>query len=225
MSLCARPYSRAEQVADRLLHGAALAASVVGAGVLIALALRQGDPMLAGSVTLYGFALVALFLTSGLCNHDLADHSSRWARRLRRLDHATIFFMVAATYTPFTVNTLEPPYGWLLLAFVWGVALLGIGAKLLLPQPPGRWFSVALCLTLGWSVVLVLDPLIAAISTAGLVLLLIGGVLYSAGVLFYLWHRLPYHHVAWHGMVVAAAACHYAAILVGVVLAPVPTAG
>ncbi|ABM61680.1 PAQR family membrane homeostasis protein TrhA [Halorhodospira halophila] len=223
MSLCARPYSRAEQAADRILHWVAIAASLAGAAVLIALAAQRGEPTLIGSVTLYGLALIALFLSSALCNHNLTDHQSPRAERLRRLDHATIFFMIAATYTPFTVNALEPPYGWALLAFVWSVAGVGIGAKLLLPRPPGRLFSVILCLVLGWSVVIVIEPLVAALSTAGLVLLIAGGVLYSAGVLFYLWHHLPYHHVAWHGMVVAAAACHYAAILAGVVLAPEPT--
>ena len=223
MSLSARTYSRAEQAADRILHWVAIAAALAGAAVLVTLAIQRGDPTLIGSVTLYGLALVALFLASALCNHDLTDHHSTRAERLRRLDHATIFFMIAATYTPFTVNALEPPNGWALLAFVWAVALIGIGAKLLLPRPPGRAFSVVLCLTLGWSVVVVLDPLVAALSTAGLILLVLGGVLYSAGVLLYLWHRLPYHHVAWHGMVLAAASCHYAAVLAGVVLAPEPT--
>lgn len=224
MSLCSRTYSRKEQWADRILHWVAIAAAVVGATFLITLAALRGDAALVGSVGLYGLGLTALFIASALCNHDLSDHQSRRAQWLRRLDHSAIFFMIAATYTPFTVNAVPAPYGWALLAFVWGVALVGIGAKLLLPRPPGHIFSVVLCLLLGWSVVIVLDPLVAAVSTAGLVLLVVGGVLYSAGVLVYLWHRLPYHHVAWHGMVVAAASCHYAAVLAGVILAPPATA-
>ncbi|MFP4130253.1 MAG: PAQR family membrane homeostasis protein TrhA [Halorhodospira sp.] len=220
MSLRARPYSRIEQLADRILHLAALIAAVIAAALAIALALRRGDATLVASVSLYGLALISLFAVSGACNYNLADRHSRRAERLQRLDHAAIFLMVAATYTPFTASALAPPYGSALLVFAWAVALLGIGAKLLPSRPPGRGFSIALSLLLGWSIVAVLGPLAAAIPTTALVLLAAGGALYSAGVLLYLWHRLPFHHAAWHSLVIAAAACHYAAVLTGVVLAP-----
>ncbi len=220
MSLRARSYGRREQLADRILHTVALVASAIGAALAIGLALQRGDAALVASVSVYGLALTALFVASGLCNYNLADQHSRRAERLRRLDHAAIFFLVAATYTPFAANALAPPYGWPLLIFVWSAASIGIGAKLLLPRPPGKGFSIALSLLLGWSIVAVLDPLVAALPATALVLLLAGGVCYSAGVLLYLWHRLSFHHVAWHGLVVAAAACHYAAVLTGVILAP-----
>ncbi|MCG5531382.1 hemolysin III family protein [Halorhodospira halochloris] len=224
MSISSRSYSPGEQFADRLLHWIAIGAAIIGALFLFVLALSRGDAALVGSVSLYGLALIALFLASALCNHRLDDNHSRRAQWYRRLDHAAIFFMIAATYTPFTVSALGPPEGWLLLAFVWGLALIGIGAKLFLPRPPGHIFSVVLSLLLGWSVVVVINPMMAALSTAGLILLLIGGILYSTGVLFYIWYRLPYHNVAWHGLVVAAAACHYAAVMAAVVLAPEPVA-
>ncbi len=220
MALRARSYSRAEQLADQALHGVALIAALLGGGLLIALAVPRGDATLAGSVTVYSLALVALFLVSALCNHILAHRHSRRAAWLRRLDPATIFFMIAATYTPFAAEALGPPHGWALLAYIWSVALLGIGAKLLLPHPPGRIFAVALSLLLGWSVLVVLKPLSASIPPAGIAFLVAGGVLYTTGVPIYLWDRLPFHLVAWHGFVVAAATCHYAAILASVVLPP-----
>lgn len=219
MTLCARPYSHREWLADRLLHGAALTAAIAGAALLLALTLPLGDWGLTGSVGLYGATLVLLFLCSALNNHyNLGKYHSAGGHWLQRLDHAAILLLIAGTYTPFAARVLAPPAGPALLALVWAVALGGAAAKLLLRRPPGRRVSVALYLALGWSVLAVLEPLAAELSAAGLALLLAGGLLYSAGVVLYLAYRLPYHHLAWHALVVAAAACHYAAVLHAVVL-------
>lgn len=224
MTLCSRPYTRGEQIADRILHWVAIAAAAVASIALVAITAAQGQGLTLLSVAIYALGLLLLLATSALCNHRLDDSESPRARWLRRLDHAAIFFMIGGTYTPFGVNVLEPPTGWLLLAFVWGLALTGIAAKLLLPRPPGHRFSIALCLLLGWSIIAVIEPLIAGTSPLVLGLLLAGGILYTLGVVLYLCHWLPYHHVGWHGAVVAAAACHYAAILLGVALDPDPAA-
>ena len=144
---------------------------------------------------------------------------SRRKQLLRRLDHAVIFVMIAATYTPVTVIALGEGSGDSLLTFVWAVAVLGACFKLMFPERLER-AAVALYLLLGWSFVAAWEPIVAVVPRPALLLLALGGMLYSAGVAFFLLERLPYHTAIWHGFVLLAAACHYAAILGW--LAPLP---
>ena len=152
---------------------------------------------------------MAMLACSALYN--LTPEGAR-KRLFRRLDHAAIFLMIAGTYTPFALVAVGGSLGTGLLALVWTAAAGGAAAELLrLRRHDG--LSVAAYLLLGWSVLPALGPLSAALSPAGLALLVAGGVLYSVGVVFHLWTRLPYHNAVWHGFVLAAAACHYAAVL------------
>ncbi len=220
MGFSTRFYSRRERLADRLLHRVAIVLAVAGVAGLLALAPAGADLPLRLSVGLYGAGLVGMLVCSALSNHDPHDTSPRRAF-LERLDHAGILFMIAATYTPFMLQGLGGVWGWTLLAFIWSVAITGIVLKLFHPRPMTYRTSIALYLLLGWSVLPALQPLAHALPTPTLVLLVAGGALYSSGVLFYLWTRLPYHMVVWHGFVLAAAGCHYAAVLTGIVLQPV----
>jgi hemolysin III len=136
---------------------------------------------------------------------------------LRRLDHAAIFLMIAGSYTPFTTQSLTGAWAWGMTAAVWTLALAGAAGKLFLPGL-GRGFWVALYLALGWSAVVALKPLLASVSAVALILLAIGGAIYSLGVIFYLRRSLPYRRAIWHGFVLTAAATQYAAVLTGVVL-------
>lgn len=216
MALSSRAYSQGEQRADRVLHRIGIAVAVVGVAVLLALAARRQDGMVVVGVALYSVGLIAMLVASALANHDLAERSPRMERR-ERFDHAAIFLMIAGTYTPFTLTALAGAWGWGLLAFVWILALVGAGLRL-----AGRLnygLSIALYLLLGWSVLPAVKPLTAALAIAPLLLLVIGGVVYSTGVVVFTLSRLPYHTVIWHAMVMIAAGCHYAAVLTGVVLA------
>jgi hemolysin III len=139
-------------------------------------------------------------------------------RLFRRFDHAAIFAAIAGTYTPFLLVAVGGARGLGLLAFVWVVAAGGIAVELLGLRRSER-LSVAAYLLLGWSIVGALGPLSAAVSPPGVALLAAGGVLYSAGVVFHLWRSLPFQNAVWHGFVLAAAACHYAAVLREVVAA------
>ncbi|MCC5856959.1 MAG: hemolysin III family protein [Ectothiorhodospiraceae bacterium] len=212
-----RVYSGAEQWTDRVVHWCGIGAAVGGVLGLVISAGPLADPWLISSVVIYGAGLLLMLTCSALCNHDLAERS-RYAELFKRLDHSAILFMIAATYTPFALNALRGPLGWSLFAFVWTVAAVSILLKLVLPGPLRYGISIGIYLTLGWCVLVVLRPLATALSTPVLLLLLGGGLLYSAGLLFFLWKRLPFHISIWHGFVIAAAACHYAAVLVGVVL-------
>jgi hemolysin III len=163
-----------------------------------------------GSLGLYGSGLVAMLLCSALYNFA---RYGQYAALLRRFDHAVIYIMIAATYSPLAAMAMDAKHGQVLFVFVWLVALIGASVKLGFPDRFERVSLVAYVL-LGWTFVLVLGPLRKSIPASGLLLLGIGCGLYSFGVLFHLWRRLPYHNAIWHAFVLAAAACHYAAIFI-----------
>lgn len=214
-----RPYSRAEEWLDRAIHWFGLGGAVIGLVALLVVAglVNERAPLLWPSLIIYGVGLIGMLVGSTLSNHDAADRS-RWAGLFQRLDHAGILLLIAATYTPFTVHVVGGAAGWGLAAFVWCVALTGMGLRLFRRAPLRPRSSVALYVLLGWSGVVALEPMVSSASLSVLILLLVGGVLYSAGVPFFLWRRLPFHRAIWHGFVVAAAACHFAAVLLGVAL-------
>jgi hemolysin III len=131
---------------------------------------------------------------------------------LRRFDHAAIFLMIAGTYTPFILIKMHTPWGLGLLAVVWTMAGIGIAIKLFAPRYL-EGLSTALYLVQGWAVIAAWEPLMSAMPGRVLTLLVAGGVLYTIGVVFHLWERLPYQNAIWHGFVLSAASCHFAAVL------------
>ncbi|MBK8175070.1 MAG: hemolysin III family protein [Rhodospirillales bacterium] len=209
-----RPLSRNERIADCCVNGVAISAGLVGVVVLMVVAIPQANDRLTMSLLVYAAGLLAMLTTSALYN---ALPSSRHKDLLRRLDHAAIFLMIAGTYTPFLQMKLDAGWARWLLVYVWAVAGVGVTLKLIWINRFER-LSVLLYLFLGWTILVVIGPLSTAMATPAVVLLAIGGVLYSAGVLFHLWEQLAYQQAIWHGFVAAAAACHYAAVLGGVVL-------
>jgi len=208
-------YSRAEVIADAVVHVLGLVFGLAACLSLAIVAWPSEDLLLWLALGLYGFGLLAMLSCSALYN---LIRSPRYKAIVRRLDHAAIFVMIAGTYTPFTLIAIGGAWGLGLLAFVWTVALGGVAVKLLWPGRFDR-LSVVAYLLLGWSILVVLDPLWGAVSAAGLVLLGAGGLLYSIGVVFHLWQRLPYQNAIWHAFVLAAAACHFSAVLSEVALA------
>jgi hemolysin III len=143
---------------------------------------------------------------------------ARWRPLLRRFDHAGIFLMIAGSYTPFTTLRLQGGWAIGMTTAVWALAGLGVAGKLILPGL-GRKLWVALYLALGWLVLVGLKPMIDNLSWIALVLLVIGGLVYSTGVVFYVRKKLKFRRAIWHGHVVGGSALHYVAVLVGVVLA------
>ncbi|NIA71052.1 hemolysin III family protein [Pelagibius litoralis] len=207
-------YASAERRADAAVHVLGVGASLIAFPILILLALPQGSSLSILSLAVYGTGLIAVFACSAAYN--MAKRPG-WKEILRRLDHAAIFVMIAGTYTPFSLIVIGGGWGLALLAAVWVVALAGVALKLFLPRRFER-AAIALYLAQGWAILAVVEPLVAALSTAALVLLVTGGGLYTLGVVSHLWRRLPYHNAIWHALVLAAAGCHYAAILEAVVL-------
>jgi len=203
------PYTARERLADGCVHAVGIAASLTGAVVLIALVAGAMPALSALSVVVYAASMVAVFAISA------SYHMVDWPRLkplLRRLDHAAIYLKIAGTYTPLALIKMGGLPGHALLAGVWAVTLFGAAAKLFWPEHLERT-SYVLYLATGWAGLLALDRLIASLSLPVLVLLAAGGVLYTAGFAFHLWRSLPYHNAVWHGFVLAASACHYAAML------------
>lgn len=205
-------YSRAEYQADRAVHFAGLLIAPIAVAALVLGVLLAGHRSVTVlGVAVYGAALLTMLVCSALYNLLPGSPRIEW---LRRCDHAAIYVMIAGTYTPFTLLWLPPAWGWAFCAAVWSAAAVGIALKLAWPRRLER-LSVALYLALGWSILLVIGPISAALTVTGFVLLIAGGVLYSLGVVFHLWRRLRYQNAIWHGFVLAAAACHFAAIALG----------
>jgi len=204
-----------EQIADSWIHAIGVTGAVVGVVALLVAAGEKQSLRLAFGVGLYGFGLLAMVSCSALYN--LAKPSAM-KENLRRLDRAAIFTMIAGSYTPFLLNRIGGDWGWGMLAFVWSVAAFGVGLALAAPRRFER-VQLVTYLLLGWSIVVASGPLFAQVAPAAVVLLLVGGLFYSLGVPVHLWRGLSYHNAIWHGLVLIAAGCHYAAVLVGVVLA------
>ena len=204
----------AAKCADLVVHIVGLTLALVGGVVLLALAVRAGSITAVVGVSIYAAGVLAMLAFSTAYNFAKA----RYRPVLRRLDHAGIFLMIAGSYTPFTIHNLTGAWAWGMTIAVWSIAAVGALGKVLLIDVDRRLW-VALYLALGWLVVVALKPMIDSVTWVALLLLLAGGVLYSTGVIFYVNKRLKFSRAIWHGHVVAAAAAHWTAVLVGVVLA------
>lgn len=194
---------------NTLTHLAGAVLALAGSVVLIVLAARGGDPWKIVSVSLYGATLVLLYSFSTLY-HGLRGSAKNL---LRKLDHQSIYLLIAGTYTPFCLVTLRGPWGWSLFGVVWGLAALGMLLELR-PARGERILPVVIYIVMGWVVLSALPPLWRALGPAGFSWLLGGGVFYTVGIVFYaLGSRLPHAHGVWHLFVLAGSAAHYVVIL------------
>jgi hemolysin III len=204
-----RPPTPREYAADGVIHAIGILAAVVGLVVLFALIVKNSGWVELVSASIYGVGLLAMLGFSAAYN--LGWQSPR-RDLLRRCDQAAIFLMIAGTYTPLTVAGLEGPWETGLIAFVWAVALFGFLMKLFLPRGL-EGFSLPIYLLLGWVALVAIEPLLEAFGSTVVILIVLGGVLYSLGMIFHVWRKLPYQNAIWHSFVLAAAALHYTAIL------------
>jgi hemolysin III len=207
-------YTLGERVTDASIHIAGVVGSLVAAAALMIVAINSLPVLSTVSVAVYSLGLVAVFGFSA--GYHLAARP-RLKALLRRFDHAAIYVKIAATYTPFAMVKMGGAAGLGLLGAVWVVGLFGVVAKLFWPAHLVRT-SYVLYLAQGWACLAALNPLAEALSERALVLLVLGGVLYTAGVAFHLWRALPYHNAIWHVFVLAGSACHFAAVVDAVAL-------
>ncbi len=202
-------YTKRERVADGCIHVVSVVASLIALVALLIVAFETQAALWIVSLAIYGTALVATFSCSA--GYHLIVRP-KLKSIFRRLDHAAIFLMIAGTYTPFALMKMDASWGLTLLAVVWFMAALGIAIKLFAPRYL-EGVSTALYLVQGWAVVVAWKPLVAAVPGHVALLLMLGGVLYTVGVVFHLWEKLPFQNAIWHGFVLTAASVHYAAVL------------
>ncbi len=208
-------HSAGELIADACIHVIGVAASISAVTALMVVAAIYLPPLSIASLGIYGAGLLAVF------GFSAGYHLIRipgWKDVLRHFHRSAIFVMIAGTYTPFAIVKMGGVWGYSLLAVVWAVAILGIVLQPLLSRRY-QWMLTALYLVQGWAVLLALDPLLSAVSMRVLILLGIGGSLYTLGVVFHLWRSLPYQNAIWHGFVLTAAGFHYTAVLDAIALA------
>lgn len=201
-----RLYTRHEQAADAAVHVLGVVFAINA--TLWLLWHVTGLPVLV-SVSVYCIGLLAMIGCSAAYN--LMPNHRPSKMMLRRLDHAAIFIMIAATYTPFAVNRLGPASGTIILSVVWICATFGVVMKLVWPRR-FEWLSLALYLAMGWVIVTVIQPLSASLARADFWLLMAGGIVYSTGVIFYVWERIPFHKAIWHAFVLTATALQFSSI-------------
>ncbi|HXF54752.1 MAG TPA: hemolysin III family protein [Hyphomicrobiaceae bacterium] len=202
-------YTLGERVVDGCIHLAGVAGSLIAATALMVVAVQTLPADWILPLAVYSTALVVTFFCSAAYNLVM---SPRPKELLRRFDHASIFLMISGTYTPMALIGMGETWGVALFVFVWLITLIGATAKLLIPRAVES-ITVGLYLVQGWVAILAIGPLVSMIPTQAVVLLLVGGALYSIGVLFHLSRSLPYHNAIWHAFVLVAASLHYAAVL------------
>ncbi len=211
-----------EELANAITHGLGAALAVAALVLMVVFASLRGSARHIVGVSIFGATMVLLYVMSTLY------HSFRGRRVklvFRVLDHASIFLLIAGTYTPFCLATLKGAWGWTLFGLIWGLAAVGITLKSILLSMAGHllsrrlWegISLAIYLLMGWLVVIAIVPLWKAMPGAGLMWLFGGGLFYTLGAIFYAWPRLPFHHALWHLAVVGGTGCHFACVLAFVI--------
>ena len=202
-------YSATEEWANSLTHGLGLLLAIAGLVSLVLLACWHGTARHIVSAAIYGTTLVLLYLASTLYH---AIRQVRAKQMLRIFDHAAILLLIAGTYTPFTLISLQGAWGWSLFGVIWGLALVGLILELTRLRRL-RALLIALYIVMGWTVVVATKPMLVHVAPTGLWLLLAGGLCYTGGVGLYLWRSLPFHHALWHLCVLAGSTLHYFSVL------------
>jgi len=193
---------------NSITHLVAAAITLSAVTVLIVMASYKGDPWKIVSFSIYGFSLFSLYMVSTFY-HSFKGNLKKF---FRRLDHYSIYLLIAGTYTPFTLVSLRGPWGWVLFGTIWGLAIGGIVYEVTVHKGP-RVIPVLLYILMGWLIMVGIKPLSLAIPPVGLVTLIMGGVFYTVGVLFFMLDNKRYHfHGIWHLMVIAGSVFHYLTI-------------
>ncbi|MBP1907321.1 hemolysin III [Paenibacillus turicensis] len=202
-------YEPKEEIANAITHGIGALLSLAGLVLLIVFASIKGTAWHVVSFTVYGVSMLLLYSCSTLV-HSFKEGKVKDLFEI--FDHSSIYIYIAGTYTPFMLIAARGPLGWTLFGIVWGIAIVGVVFKAFFVKR-FLFMSTIFYLIMGWLIVFAWGPLTAAVPAPGMALLVIGGVLYSLGTIFYVWRGFPYHHAIWHLFVLAASIVHFFAIL------------
>jgi hemolysin III len=201
-------YTVLEEQLHALSHALGAVLGGIGLVLMLRLSLSYGDNWQLASAIVYGSSIILLYSSSALY-HSIKNPQLKY--RLRQLDHAAIFILIAGTYTPFTLISLRHDWGLILFAIIWGIAIVGVVLELATGLKYKK-LSLALYLGMGWIVVVAIKPMLSNVPAPAMWLLLAGGLAYSAGVLFYIWRSLYLHHMIWHLFVLTGSILHFLAV-------------
>jgi len=205
-----RSQTRGEEVANSISHGVGFLAALIATPFLISASSHSGAPVIAGAAV-FSASMLLLYLASTL--YHAMPHGSRAKRAMAVFDHSAIFLLIAGTYTPFTLGVLQGRWGWSLFGIIWGLAAAGIVLKLKRGTGWRNALSTCLYLGMGWLILIAARPLMLRVPFPGVMLLVAGGLAYSAGVPFYIETNKPFRHFVWHLFVLAGTAFHFFAVL------------
>jgi hemolysin III len=207
-----------EEKLNAITHGAGAILALAGLIILTVAACLHGSVWHIVSFSVYGASLFLLYLASTLY-HSFSNEKLKHIFKI--IDHSAIYLLIAGTYTPFTLILLHGKLGWIIFSVIWGLAGLGILLKIFFVKR-FKILSTLCYLFMGWLLLIVIRPIIATLPIAGFGWLLAGGIFYTAGSIFYLWRRLPYHHAIWHLFVLAGSFSHFISVLYYVLPISVP---
>lgn len=202
-----KPY-RGEELVNAITHGLGAGLSIAALVLLVVFASIHGSAWHIVSFSIYGTTLILLYLSSTLY-HSFRNERVKYLFKI--FDHSAIFLCIAGTYTPFTLITLRGALGWTIFGIIWGLAALGIVFKVFLINKY-KILSTIVYILMGWLVVIAIKPLLASLPRAGFFWLLLGGVLFTMGIIFYGNRKIPYSHAIWHLFVLAGSICHFFSI-------------
>jgi hemolysin III len=205
-----------EEIVNSVTGGIGFVLSVAGLTALVLFASLYGDAWHVVSCSIYGGTRVLLYGATTLY-HSIPHPKAKQV--LKIVDHVSIYLLIAGTYTPFSLVTLRGGWGWTLFGLAWGLCFFGILFKLVFADRYD-FISTVLYVAMGWIVLIAVKPVVAALPSEGLAMLLVGGLSYTFGVVFYWFdHRIPYFHAIWHLFVIAGSVLHYFTVMYFVVLA------
>jgi hemolysin III len=200
--------TRAEEWANSITHGIGALLSIVGLYALVILVLPHEEIDLLIGCSIFGASLVTLYTASTLY-HSIG--SPRIKHILRIVDHSAIYLLIAGTYTPFVLLYFDGGWVWTLLCLEWGIAVFGVVLKIFFTGRFGIASTIAY-IAMGWLVVVGMKPLLAAAPMGSVIWLTVGGLLYTSGVVFFAWSRLPFNHAIWHLFVLGGSICQFLAL-------------
>jgi len=202
-------YTRREEVANAITHGIGVGLSIAALVLLIVFAAIKGTAFHVVSFTIYGTTMLLLYTASTLV-HSFQEGKAK--RVFEVLDHSCIYVFIAGTYTPILLHIVQGTLGWTLFGIVWGISIIGVVFKSFFVSKY-LFTSTLIYILMGWIIVFAWKPLVEGLAIEGVWLLVIGGLLYTVGTIFYVWRSFPYHHAVWHLFVLGGSIFHFFAIL------------
>ncbi|MGN1385433.1 MAG: hemolysin III family protein [Bacillus sp. (in: firmicutes)] len=202
-------YTKKEEIVNAITHGIGVLLSITALVFLVINAVQNGSAWHVVTFTIYGVTMILLYLSSTLV-HSFPEGKLKDLFEI--FDHSAIYLFIAGTYTPFTLIVINGALGWTLLGIVWGIAIAGIVFKSFFVKK-FMFISTVLYVAMGWLIVIGWQPLTYTLPTAGIVLLVAGGLLYTVGAVFYVWRGFTFHHAVWHLFVLAGSVTHFFSVL------------